>query len=347
MTDKTDRFRIDSTKIMYHPDRVAQLLEAYHDWEVAKNVYPIYVEISPTGFCNHRCTFCSVEYIGYSTGHLDADLLGDRLHEMGSLGIKSIQYAGEGEPLLHKKINEIVEQTLDAGIDVSFITNGVLLDKLDNIEKLKWIRVSLNAGTRETYAKVHQTKPEDFDRVVANLKTAVQRKGACTIGIQMTLIPENQSEVENFKSIGSEIGLDYTTIKAYLQPRPAVQTQYTKFIPIVPAGDNLLVVRNNAFATQSIPYPRCLSVPYLWAYIMANGDVYACSAGHLLDDRFMVGNINTHTFKEIWQSDKRRTLWEFMKTYDLKECRVNCHLNQTNIYLDELVNNGVEHVNFI
>ena len=343
----TDKFRIDSTKIMYHPKRVAQLLDAYYDWEVAKNVYPIYVEVSPMGACNHRCTFCSVEYIGDSTGSLDPTLLSERLHEMGSLGVKSIQYAGEGEPLLHKQINQIVEQTHVAGIDVAFITNGVLLDKLENINELQWVRVSLNAGTRETYAKVHQTKPEDFDRVVANLKAAVQRKGTCAVGAQMTLIPENQSETEIFKALGTEIGLDYTTIKAYLTPRPAVQTQYSNFIPIVPVGDASCVVRENAFATHEIPYKRCMSVPYLWAYIMANGDVYACSAGHLLDDRFMVGNIYQQTFKQIWQSNKRRRLWEFMKTYDLKECRVNCHMNQTNIYLDEMVNHGVEHINYI
>lgn len=342
----SDKYRIDSTKIQYHPKRVAQLLDAYNDWEVAKNVYPIYVEISPMGACNHRCTFCSVEYIGYNTGSLDATLLAERLHEMGSLGVKSIQYAGEGEPLLHKKINYIVDQTLDAGIDVAFITNGVLLDKLENINEISWVRVSLNAGTKETYAKVHQTKPEDFDRVVENLKGAVKRKGTCTVGMQMTLIPENQDETEIFKALGTEIGLDYSTIKSYLTPRPAVQTKYSNFIPIVPKGDESCVVRNNAFETQEIPYKRCLSVPYLWAYIMANGDVYACSAGHLLDDRFMVGNINTHTFKEVWQSEKRKKLWELMKTYDLKECRVNCHMNQTNIYLHEL-NDGIPHVNYI
>jgi radical SAM protein with 4Fe4S-binding SPASM domain len=221
------------------------------------------------------------------------------------------------------------------------------LNKLENLNELSWVRVSLNAGTRETYAKVHQTKAEDFDRVVANLKAAMRRKGTCVIGAQMTLIPENQDETEIFKALGKEIGLDYSTIKKYLQPRPAVQTKYSNFIPIVPAGDESCVVRNNAFETETIPYPRCLSVPYLWAYIMANGDVYACSAGHLLDDRFVVGNIYKQTFKQIWQGDKRRKLWEFMKTYDLKECRVNCHLNQTNIYLTELVNDEIPHVNFI
>lgn len=53
-----DKIRMDSHKLIYHPEQVAK-------WLRGENIYPIEVEISPSGACNHRCVFCAVDYVGY------------------------------------------------------------------------------------------------------------------------------------------------------------------------------------------------------------------------------------------------------------------------------------------
>ena len=91
---------------------------------------------------------------------------------MGKGGVKSAMYAGEGEPLLHRDMAKIVNHAKSVGIDNSFTTNGVHLRQefLEECGKnISWIKVSFNAGTRETYAKVHRTKENDFDKVIEEL----------------------------------------------------------------------------------------------------------------------------------------------------------------------------------
>ena len=125
----SDKYAIDSHKLSYHPDRVAQWLEAGDDLEKLKKIYPVYIEISPVGACNHRCTFCGVDYIGYQNVRWESDHLMQRLSEMSEKGVRSVMFAGEGEPLLHKELDEIVEHCSNVGIDSSITTNFVFLNE--------------------------------------------------------------------------------------------------------------------------------------------------------------------------------------------------------------------------
>lgn len=254
-----DPYRIDAHKLMYHPERIAQWQAAGDEWEKAKSVYPLYVEVAPAGACNHRCTFCAVDYIGYKTRSLEKELLKRRVAEMAECGVKSIMYAGEGEPLLHRHIGEIIVHTQKVGIDVALTTNAVALKEQlihEALSSITWIKASVNAGTRETYAKVHQTKADDFDRVFRNLTKAAEVKQSnrynCTIGVQMVLLPENQHEAVTLTTRAKDAGADYVVIKPYSQHLMSLGTMekgYKEFdySLIFPMGDELIALEDDRF----------------------------------------------------------------------------------------------------
>ena len=354
-----DRFKIDGHKLNYHIDRV-------NDWLQGKNICPIYIEISPCGSCNHRCVYCALDFMKYQPKFLDRGVLKDRLLEMGKLGIKSIMYAGEGEPFLHKDMSDIINYTKKAGIDVAVTTNGVLFDKKISeavLANLAWIRVSINAGTKGTYAAIHRTKPVDFDKAIKNMSYAAdlrQRKGyKCTLGMQIVLLPENYREVELLAKKAKDIGMDYLVVKPYSQ-HPLSKTKkyknirYSDYLGLKEKLDTFnsakfnVVLRIHAMKKwdeAKRDYKHCPALPF-WAYIEASGDVYACSI-YLTKNKFCLGNIYKDTFKNIWGGKKRLCLLRFAENeLDTGKCRINCRMDEINRYLWEL-KHPPEHVNFI
>ncbi|HHT9109157.1 MAG TPA: radical SAM protein [Candidatus Wunengus sp. YC64] len=354
-----DKYRIDSHKLLYHVSRV-------NDWLKGENIYPIYAEISPSGTCNHRCTYCALDFMEYQPRFLDKEMLKERLSEMASLGLKSIMYAGEGEPLLHKDIGEIINHTKKVGIDVAITTNGVLLKKdlLENIiGNVTWIKVSINGATRETYAKTHRISPDNFDKVIKNVSYAVKirrEKGyKCTLGVQLILLPENFQETAFLAQQAKEIGLDYLVIKPYSQHPLSKTTRYKniKYSDYLHLSDKLNDFNDDKFSVifrantmkkwddSRRNYKHCLALPF-WSYIDAGGTVCGCSA-YLNNERFSYGNIYETTFKEIWESEKRRKSVQWTEEkLDTSQCRINCRMDEINRYLWDL-KHPPEHVNFI
>lgn len=366
----SDRYAIDSHKLIYHPRRVAAYLDATDDWEKARGVYPLYVEISPVGACNHRCTFCAVDYIGYKATRLSTEVVERTLAEMGRLGVKSVMFAGEGEPMLHKEIDRMVLAAARAGIDTAMTTNATVLPDAfieHALPHMSWIKASVNAGTASTYARIHRTKERDFELALTNLKRLAQarreRNLHCVLGAQILLLPENAGEVETLARIcRDEIGLDYLVVKPYSQHLYSHTRLYESmtYQDYEGLADRLAALNTDAFnvvyrgntmkkhdAGETARYSQCSATPFFWAYVMATGAVYGCSA-HLLDDRFDYGNLNEMSFRDIWEGEKRKANFHYVRDgLDIRQCRVNCRMDEVNRYLDRLRQHKVPHVNFI
>lgn len=363
----TNLFRIDNHKLIFHPQRVAQWQTGHQNWETAKDIYPIYLEISPVGHCNHRCVFCAVDYVGYQKREIPYEILKERISELAYLGIKSIMFAGEGEPLLYKKLPQIIEHCETVGIDTSLTTNFSMVsaEALEvYVKNCKWIKVSLNAGNAQVYSEIHQTKKEDFDRVFENLSKAVilrKKTGqGATLGAQMLLLPENFNTAAELACHARDIGLDYLVIKPYSQhlmskTKKYKDISYSDYMFLEKELENYntetfkIIFRKNTMnkmINSNERYKKCGAVPFFWGYIMSDGNVFGCSC-FLENSNFCYGNINENSFEKIWIGEKRKENFEYIKNKMCAEtCRINCRMDEINRYLWELKNPS-PHVNFI
>ncbi len=350
-------FKIDGHKLMYH-------VEPVHNWLNGKDIYPIYVEVAPSGACNHRCIFCGLSYLGYKPRYIKTKYLKKRLLEMSRHGVKSVMYAGEGEPLLHKDIIELIAYTKQTGMDAALTTNGVFLNQKtagEIMKYLSWLRVSLDASGPLEYAKIHGCSPADFRTAVDNIDRASRiKKGnkyPCTLGVQMVLFKDNAGEALPLARMLKDTGVDYFVIKPYSRHPKNKDTARAAGLAALNnlsaelnklSGPKFRVfLRENAFHRLNTgkPYKSCLGVSF-WSYIDSNADIYACSS-YLGDKRFCYGNLYKDSFRKIWQGKKRKeTLKMFAEKLDINECRRACRLDQINNYLWELKHPGA-HFNFI
>lgn len=355
----TDTYGIDSHKLHLHPRRVA-------DWLEGGNIAPLYVEISPSGACNHRCCFCGLDFMGYKPRFLPTDVLCWRLEEMGQAGVKAVMYAGEGEPFLHRDMAHIARATKAAGIDVAFTTNAVNLRPETAREVLpaaSWIKVSCNAGTAETYARIHGAQAGDFARVMDNMAeaTALRRElgSSCTLGFQMVLLPENQDEAVPLARAVRELGADYLVIKPYSHhPQSNTQkyaevsyehcSEISRVLEELNTDSFKSIFRQNAlmrWQKRHKGYERCLAFPF-WSYLDAGGTLWGCSV-FLGDERFAYGNLMQNSFDEIWNGEQRRASLDWCASrLDATHCRINCRMDSINHYLWSLTHPH-SHVNFI
>lgn len=143
-------------KLLQHTDVLSSIQEK-------RQFKPITVQIAPVEACESDCPFCSVAGRPMKS-YLPFDGLTKCLKDFRSLGAKSVEITGGGNPLLYRdrengeNINDVIEVADDLGLDIGIITNshdlGVLKPEL--YDSISWIRVSL--------IKLDEGKePEDYD----------------------------------------------------------------------------------------------------------------------------------------------------------------------------------------
>jgi radical SAM protein with 4Fe4S-binding SPASM domain len=198
---------------------------------------------------------------------------------------------------------------------------------------------------------------------MANLAAAVRIRReqglACTLGIQLLLLPENAGEVATLAGRARDIGLDYLVVKPYSHFAPSQTTRYKdiRYEEFLGLAAGVRALATDAFQVifreetmrlwdaQERGYGRCLGLPF-YSYIDAAGRVWGCKE-YIGDERFLYGDIHEQTFREIWEGERRAASLRLVENeLDIAGCRVNCRMDKVNRYLWDLAHPPA-HANFI
>jgi radical SAM protein with 4Fe4S-binding SPASM domain len=288
------------------------------------------------------------------------------LEEIAAAGIRSILFAGEGEPLLHPDIGNFIRTAKSLQIDVGLFTNGQLLSRNlaeEILPYLTFIRFSFNSGNRENYSKIHRVKTSVFDKVTENIQYAVEIKKELSlpvdIGCQYVLLTENIDSLTEATCLLKHLGVDYLAIKPFVQQSILQQYKISEpfkmedlgeiFVEATCMADDKFAVlaRTEAFAGYGQrKYSHCYGTSFI-TVLNSAGDL-ACCLPYWDKDEFVFGNIYENFFAEIWQGPKRGHLKKRCEdTMDVSACPPNCRANAINQYLYELKHPSIKHLNFI
>lgn len=288
---------------------------------------PITVELDITNACNHRCPKCSTTML-YTRANADAniDSLSEKqvsklLSDLTRLGIKSIVFTGGGEPTIMPWFPRIVKAASNF-MDVGIKTNGTLIkdEDIPNLLSARWIRISLDAATKETYKKIHGV--DEFDKAIEIIEKLSTAKRDTILGVGFLVGKDTAGEIETAVKLVRSLNADYIQLRPFSDWKSDAETEATiDSIKSYYSEPGFQVkVPNTARYKTGIDYNKCHMV-HMCPKIGADGTVYACCARR--DQEAILGNINNDSFRHIWKQKNVNNL-------DLSYCLDICRHHDTN-----------------
>lgn len=132
--------------------------------------YPHALSLESTNFCNLSCSHCGhSQFPAFKKGHFDMKYMNEVEHLLGK-NIKEVSLSNFGEPFFSRVWYELQKKALSIeGLNVSFITNGLLLDKhLDEVlDPRISMAVSIDGASEKTYS--YFRGKNNFSKLINNL----------------------------------------------------------------------------------------------------------------------------------------------------------------------------------
>ena len=345
-------------KIVHHPDRLEMLRNR-------RQPAPLQVHLIPTNRCNQSCSFCAYRMPDYSSGQLfdERDIMPkekllETIRACAALGVKAIQFTGGGEPLTHPAIKEALALTLDLGMELALVSNGMALDKeaADILANAAWVRISMDAYSRQTYSLLRQVKEKCYDIVCDNLSYLLKVRKKAIVGVGFVVNAENYHEVYEAGRMCKALGVDNLRISAAFTPSgfKYFDTFYEDARRLAEKTKNDLESESftvfNLFNDRMVDlfsghqdYDFC-PMKELVTYIGADMNVYTCCI-LAYNDNGRIGSIQNISFDSLWKGNEKSVF--FQNHSPRIFCRLPCMFENKNMFINYCIKSDPRHSSFI
>lgn len=296
---------------------------------------PFFVLVDITRRCNLRCLGCRFHSSQMSTSQTDFSTLPDisfdlfkkLCHELKAMDTHALILIGDGEPLLHDRIFDMVSVAKQVGFHITLVTNGTLLDR-DNIQalfdsQLDILQVSLWAGSEKEYEKNYPGVPLDlFKKVVESvilmnsLKARSHLKQPCVI-LHHPINRHNFQNIETFLDLALATGCDGVSLSPFFTWRGALTSfalspneeqslllslgQMKKRIKSLHLGHNIDQTRTSYQIGKRIWQNIPCYIGWIHTRIKTDGTMLPCNRCAI-----PMGNLKANSFQEIWNGSPYR-----------------------------------------
>lgn len=350
-------------KFIHHPKHIEMMRSGEH-------VSPIQVQLVPTNRCNHNCIQCAYHIDGMPSNQqftlrdeIHYDKLIEIVNDCKDMGVQGIQLTGGGEPTIHPQITQLMEYiTHDGLIKLSLVTNAERLsdDMIDILVKHgSWVRISLDAGTKETHSKYRQVSKKSFYKVIGNIERLVKHRddenSDLVIGVGFVVNDCNYKEIYTAGELARNIGVDNFRISGAFTP-----TGFDYFAPFYKEASDIAretsrLLSSDKFTVFNLfddrvkdtqdtqDYDHC-PIKDIQAYIGADYNVYTCCT-LAYNKRGLVGSIKERSFKDLWYS--KETMSMFKNHNPRKMCNLMCMYKGKNEFINYCIKDNPVHKEFI
>jgi len=179
---------------------------------------PVEASLDPIHACNLLCDHCNAhKYLEEKKTdkmiRMPDDHLIQLVKDLGYWGVEAVCFGGGGEPTLHTKLADAIQESAYADMESSVATNGILFNKklIDAMAKYcRWVGVSIDSATAKTY-KIGR-KVDAFDTACGNIKKLVDRtkrsQNRCDVAFKFLIFDYNQHEIYKACKLAKKLGVN-------------------------------------------------------------------------------------------------------------------------------------------